>query len=156
VKITITTPSVGASGATLFLLADDSISPVLGANFTAGAGGQIKEGFVNKQKRLVQASPLFRAAYLLSLPRFNLENRFGFTVQRTFQTTEYCISFIAYHPDNVPTQGEITLNEQSTTGLIARYLPNAVIESVECTKHTGAACDFQYTISGNGPWQTAP
>ena len=155
-KITITTPSVGASGATVFTLADDSISPVHGATFTTGAGGQIKEGFVNKQKRILQASPLFRAAYLLRLPRFNLENRFAFTVQRTFQTTENCISFIACHPDNVPTQGEITINEQSTTGLIARYLPNAIIESVECTKHVGAACDFQYTVSGNGPWQNTP
>jgi hypothetical protein len=155
-KITITSPSVGASGATVFTLADDSISPVLGATFTSGAGGQIKEGFVNKQKRIVQTSLLFRAAYLMSFPRFNLENRFAFTVQRTFQTTENCISFIAYHPDNVPAQGEITINEQSTTGQIARYLPNAIIESVECTKHVGAACEFQYTISGTGPWQTSP
>jgi hypothetical protein len=154
-KITITTPSVGASGAIIFTLADDSISPVLGATFTTGAGGQIKEGFVNKQKRLVQTSPLFRAAYQASFPRFNLENRFAFTVQRTFQTTENCISFIAFHPDNVPVQGEITINEQSTTCLIARYLPDAIVELVECTSHTGAACDFQYTISGNGPWQTS-
>ncbi len=155
-RITITTPSIGASGAIVFTLADDSVSPVPGATFANGAGGQIKEGFVNKQNRLVQTSPLFRAAYLMSFPRFNLENRFAFTVQRTFQTTENCISFIAYHPDNVPAQGEITINEQSTTGLIARYLPNAIVETVECTKHVGAACDFQYTISGNGPWQNSP
>ncbi len=155
-RITITTPSIGASGATVFTLADDSVSPVPGAIFNNGAGGQIKEGFVNKQKRFVQTSPLFRAAYLISFPRFNLENRLSFSVQRSFQTTEDCIAFIAFHPDNVPAQGEITLNEQSTTGLIARYLPNAIIETVECTKHVGAACDFQYTISGNGPWQISP
>jgi hypothetical protein len=150
-KITIT-PTGGAA----FILADDSVSVVVGSNFTNGATGQIKEGFVNKQKRMTQKTPLFRAAYLLNIPRYNLENRLSFTVQRSFQTTENCIAFIAFHPDSVPVQGELTLQEQSTTGLIARYLPNAVVETIECILHQGASCNIQYVISGNGPWQSSP
>jgi hypothetical protein len=151
-KITIT--PAGSSAA--FVLADDTVSVVLGANFTAGTGGQVKEGFVNKQKRAAQKSLLFRAAYLLNVPRFNLENRVAFTVQRSFQTVEACVAFIAFHPDNVPVQGEIALTNQSATGLITRYLPNAVVESVQCTLHTGLSCNFRYSISGNGAWQTSP
>lgn len=150
-KITLT-----PAGATAFVLGDDSVSLVIGSNFSGGAGGQIKEGFVNKQKRRVQHSPLFRAAHLLNIPRSNLENRFAFTVQRSFQTLEACVAFIAFHPDSVPTQGEITLTSQSTTGLILRYLPAAVIETVECTRQIGLSCDFKYTVAGNGPWQSTP
>jgi hypothetical protein len=150
-KITIT-----PSGLPVFTLADDSVALVVGAMFTAGVGGQIKEGFVNKQKRQVQTSPLFRAAYSLLIPRLNLQNRFSFTVQRSFQTVESCIAFIAFHPDSVPVQGEVTLDNQSATGRILRYLPSAVIETVECAQHVGLSCNFTYTISGNGPWQSAP
>jgi hypothetical protein len=150
-KITIT-----PTGGQAFLLADDSVSVVIGSTFTAGVGGQIKEGFVNKQKRQFQSSPLFRGAYTLVIPRFNLINRFSITVQRSFQTVEGCLSFIAFHPDSVPTQGEITLDNQSATGRILRYLPSAVIETVECAQHIGLSCNFTYTISGNGAWQTQP
>jgi hypothetical protein len=150
-KITIT-----PSGGSVFTLADDSVAVVIGANFTAGVGGQIREGFVNKQKRQVQASALFRAAYALVVPRFNLQNRFSFTVQRSFQTMESCIAFIAFHPDSVPTQGEVVLDNQSATGRILRYLPSAVIESVECAQHVGVSCNFTYTIHGNGAWQNQP
>ena len=110
-KITLT-----AAGATPFVLGDDAMSLVIGGNFSGGAGGQIKEGFVNTQKRKVQNSPLFRAAYLLNIPRFNWENRFAFTVQRSFQTLEACVAFIAFHPDSVPAAGEITLSSQSSAG----------------------------------------
>jgi hypothetical protein len=151
VKITIT-----PTGGSPFVLADDAVSVVLGANFSAGTGGQVREGFVNKQKRAGQKSPLFRAAYLLNVPRFNLENRLAFTVQRTFQTVEACVAFIAFHPDNVPVQGEIAVTNQSATGQITRYLPNAVVESVECIQHTGLSCNFRYSLCGNGPWQTSP
>jgi len=151
VKITLT-----PTGATPFVLGDDTVSLVTGTNFSGGAGGQIKEGFVNKQKRRVQNSPLFRAAYLLNIPRVNLENRFAFTVQRSFQTLEACVAFIAFHPDSVPTAGEITLTSQSATGLVMRYLPAAVVESVACVRQIGLSCDFQYTVAGNGPWQTTP
>jgi hypothetical protein len=150
-KITIT-----PGGGQAFLLADDSVAVVIGPTFMAGAGGQVKEGFVNKQRRQVQSSPLFRAAYALMIPRFNLQNRFSFTVQRSFQTVENCIAFIAFHPDSVPTQGEITLDNQSATGRILRYLPSAVIETVECAQHIGLSCNFTYTISGNGAWQNQP
>jgi hypothetical protein len=152
VKITITP----AGGTAAFVLADDAVSVFLGANFSAGTGGQVREGFINKQKRTAQKSLLFRAAYLLNIPRYNLLNSLSFSVQRSFQTVENCISFIAYHPDSVPVQGEICIQEQSTTGLITRYLPNAVVDSVECTQHTGLSCNFKYSLSGNGPWQTSP
>jgi hypothetical protein len=138
------------------VLADDAVSVVTGTNFAAGAGGQVREGFVNKQKRAGQKTPLFRSAYLLNVPRFNLENRLIFMVQRSFQTIEACLAFIACHPDKVPVQGEITLTNQSTTGQISRYLPNAVVESVECVLHQGLSCNITYTISGNGPWQSSP
>lgn len=138
------------------MLGDDAVTLIIGSNFTAGAGGQIKEGFVNKQKRRVQKSPLFRAAYALNLARLNLENRFTFTVQRSFQSLENCVAFIAFHPDSVPVSGEITVSSQSSSGSIMRYLPGAVVESVVCVRQIGLSCDFQYIITGNGPWQTTP
>lgn len=155
-KITITPGSIAAPSGPVFTLADDAVAIVIGATFTAGVGGQIKEGFVNKQKRQVQTSPLFRAAYALMAPRFNLQNRLAFTVQRTFQTVENCVAFIAFHPDSVPAQGELMLDNQSASGRILGYLPNAVIESVECAQHIGLSCNFTYAISGNGAWQAAP
>lgn len=151
-KITI----LSSGSTTAFVLADDTVSVVVGANFTAGTGGQVMEGFVNKQKRAGQKSLLFRAPYLLNVPRFNLENRLTFTVQRSFQTVEACVAFISFHPDNVPVQGEIAITNQSATGLITRFLPNAVVETVECTQHTGLSCNFRYSICGNGAWQTSP
>ena len=144
------------TGGPAFTLADDTVSVVLGANFSTGTGGQVREGFVNKQKRAGQKSPLFRAAYLLNVPRYNLENRLAFTVQRSFQTVEACVAFIAFHPDNVPAQGEIAVTSQSATGLISRFLPNAVVELVECTQHIGLSCNFRYSLCGNGAWQTSP
>ena len=153
-QILITSPNVGASGAVPFILGDDTVAVLSGTTWVNGAGGQIKEGFVNKQKRQVQRSPLFRAAYVRNVARYNLENRFSFTVQRSFSTVENCVAFIAFHPDSVPVQGEITLDNQSTTGRIMRYLPNAVVEAVECARHQGLSCNFTYTIAGNGAWQT--
>jgi hypothetical protein len=152
VKITIT-----PTGGTAFTLADDSVSVVAASpQLSMGSGGQVKEGFVNKQKRRVQASPLFRAPYLLKIPRFNFQNRLSFTVQRSFSSVEDCLAFIAGHPDNVPAQGEIHIQNNTSNGETQRYLPSAVVESVECTQHSGLSCNFTYTISGNGAWQTAP
>jgi hypothetical protein len=152
VKITIT-----PTGGTAFTLADDSVSVVdVSPQLNIGSGGQVKEGFVNKQKRRAQSSPLFRVAYMLVIPRFNFQNRISFTVQRTFASVEDCLAFIAGHPDNVPAQGEIYMQNQTSGGETQRYLPNAVVESVECTQHSGLSCNFTYTISGNGAWQTAP
>jgi hypothetical protein len=155
-KITIT-PS--GSSAT-FVLADDTIRLISGGsaltNFSNGAGGQVREGCLNQQKRLVQKTPLFRAAYLSNIPRYNLENRFAFTTQRSFQTAEACLAFILFHPDSVPVQGEITIYNQSSTGLITRYLPNAVVDSVACVAHQEVACNITYSICGNGAWQTSP
>ena len=143
-------------GGNPFVLGDDTVSQVVGTNFSAGAGGQIREGFVNKQKRRVQNTPLFRAAYALNIARANVENRFAFSVARSFQTLEDCVAFIAFHPDSVPAAGEITLTSQSGSGQIVRYLPAAVVETVECARQIGLSCDFQYTIAGNGPWQASP
>lgn len=151
-KITLTP----AGGSAAFVLADDSVSIVAGMNFGAGAGGQVREGFVNKQKRQVQKTALFRAPYALAMPRDNLVNALSFCVQRTFQTVEACVAFIAFHPDSVPVQGELGIINQSASGLISRYLPNAVVESVECVKHTGLSCDFSYVICGNSAWQNTP
>jgi hypothetical protein len=151
VKISIAQASSGP-----FVLGDDTVTVITTTSYLAGAGGQIKEGFVNKQKRQVQRTPLFRAAYLLNVARYNLENRFTFTVQRSFPTLETCAAFIAFHPDSVPTSGEITIDNQSATGRVLSYLPGAVIETVECVQQIGLSCDFRYTIAGNGPWQTTP
>lgn len=152
-QITITSGGVG--NGTAFVLADDTITLITATVWPNGAGGQIRQGFVNKQQRQLQQSRLLRAAYSLVVPRYNLENRFAFTVQRTFQSVEGCVAFIAFHPDSVPVQGEITIDNQSSTGRIYRYLPNAVIERVECARHLGLACDFHYVIAGNGPWQSS-
>jgi hypothetical protein len=56
----------------------------------------------------------------------------------------------------VPTQGEIQIQNVTPLGETLRYLANAVIEQVEITKHVGLSCNTQYTISGNGAWQSAP
>src|SRR5579863_5721959 len=145
-KITIT-----PIGGTAFVLGDDSAGVVpAGPQLSVGCGGQIREGFVNKQKRQIQTSPLFRAAYALVIPRFNLQNRFSFTVQRSFTSVEDCLAFIAGHPDSVPAEGEIQIQNVTSLGETLRYLPNAVIEQVEITQHVGLSCNTQYTISGNG------
>ncbi len=151
-KITIT-----PTGGTAFVLGDDSVGVVpAGPQLAVGCGGQIKEGFVNKQKRQVQTSPLFRAAYALVIPRCNLQIRFTFTVQRSFNSVEDCLGFIAGHPDSVPTEGEIQIQNVTSVGETLRYLPAAVVETVEITQHVGLSCNTQYTVSGNGAWQTAP
>ena len=151
-KITIT-----PLGGTAFLLGDDSVRVVPpGPQLSVGCGGQIKEGFVNKQRRQVQTSALFRAAYTLVVPRFNLQNRFSFTVQRSFTSVEDCLTFIAGHPDSVPTEGEVLIQNVTVLGETLRYLPNAVVEAVEITQHVGLSCNTHYTVSGNGPWQTSP
>jgi hypothetical protein len=160
VKITITAPSVGAAGATTFVLADDSVSVVPGSNastnFTSGAGGLQKEGLCNKQKRVVQKSPAFRAPYQSNFPRYNLANSFSFSVQRSFQTPEACMAFVRSHADSVPVQGEITVLETSATGQSASYLPNAIVESIETIQHQEIACLSRYTISAGNAWQSAP
>jgi hypothetical protein len=152
VKITIT-----PTGGSAFTLADDSVSQVIGTTFTNGAGGQIfQEGFLAKEKRQVKTTALFRAAYAFKAPRFNLENTLSWITHRVHDKVENCIAFIAFHPDSVPTQGEICLTNQSQTGLITRYLPNAIIHSVECVNHVGVKNKFQYMISAPNPWQNSP
>ncbi|HZM01554.1 MAG TPA: hypothetical protein VFC44_00900, partial [Candidatus Saccharimonadales bacterium] len=59
--------SIALTSSSVFVLGDDTITLIVGTNFAAGAGGQIKEGFVNKQKRQVQRAPLFRAAYVFNV-----------------------------------------------------------------------------------------
>ena len=136
-KITLT-PSGGAA----FVLGDD------------GAQANVQDGFRPKQTRTVQSAPLFRAAYRANTPRYDLENRLTFTVERVFPTVEAALRFMASHADAVPVQGTLALYNQSPTGQCARFLPQAVVTEVECVEHVGVSCKFQYTIVGNGAWQT--
>jgi hypothetical protein len=136
VKITIT-----PAGGTAFVLGDDS------------AQANVRDGFRPKQTRIAAGAALFRAAYGASLPRYNLENRLAFTVERTFATVEAALSFMAGHADQVPAQGTVALYNMSATGQITRSLANAVVAEVECVEHTGVSCKFQYTIAGQGAWQ---
>ena len=134
-KITMT-----AAGGKAFVLADDA------------GGATVQEGFCPKQTRRWQSQPLFRASYQPNLPRFNLENRLQFTVERVFPTLELALNFIAQHPDQVPICGALTLYHRSASGQATRTLANAVVVEVACTEHVGVSCKFQYTIAGNGAW----
>ena len=116
-------------------------------------GATARDGFCPKQTRILQSQPLFRGSYKANLPRFNLENRLKFVVERTFGTVEAALSFIASHADGLPAQGTLTVYNLSARGQISRSLPNAVLEEVECVEHVGVSCKFQYTIAGNGAWE---
>jgi hypothetical protein len=135
-KITIT-----AAGGTAFVLADDA------------GGATLQDGFCPKQTRIWQSQGLFRAAYKANLPRYNLENRLSFVVERTFATVEAALNFMAQHADQVPVNGTVTLYNLSATGQAKRSLVNAVVAEVECVEHVGVSCKFRYTIAGNGAWQ---
>ncbi len=135
-KITIT-----AGGAPAFVLADDA------------GGATVQDGFCPKQTRILQSQGMFRAAYKANLPRYNLENRLRFVVERTFGTVEAALSFIAGHADQTPAQGTLTVYNLSARGQSRRSLANAVVAEVECVEHVGVSCKFQYTIAGNGAWQ---
>ena len=152
-KITLTS----AAGAQAFVLADDSVSRItVAVNPATGAGGNIAEGFVPAQERLVQATPLLRAPYQLIASRYNLKTSLTITVNRTFATIEMCLNFLATHPGAVPAGGELELQNTTPTGTIMRFLPNAVLQSVKCLAHTGASCRFQYTFIAPNPWQNTP
>ncbi|MGA2540168.1 MAG: hypothetical protein ABSG78_01260 [Verrucomicrobiota bacterium] len=135
-KITIT-----AAGGTAFVLADDA------------GGATVQDGFRPKQTRILQRQRLFRSGYKTNIPRYNLENRLRFVVERTFGTVELCLNFMAQHADSVPAQGNLVLYNRSGTGQATRTLGNAVVAEVECVEHVGVSCKFQYTIAGNGAWQ---
>jgi hypothetical protein len=135
-KITMT-----VAGGNAFVLADD-------AN-----GATVQDGFRPKQTRILQSQALFRAAYKAGLARFNLENRLSFVVERTFGTVELCLNFIAWHADQVPVSGTLTIYNRSGTGQTSRALANAVVSDIECVEHVGVSCKFQYTVAGNGAWQ---
>lgn len=117
------------------------------------AGATMQDGFRPRQTRIVQSSPLFRAAYKSTLPRYNLENRLSFVVERVFATVEAVLNFMASHADQVPVAGTLALYHLSGTGQTARSLPNAVVVEIECVEHVGVSCKFQYTVAGNGGWQ---
>ena len=135
-KITMT-----VAGGNAFVLADD-------AN-----GATVQDGFRPKQTRILQSQALFRAAYKAGLARFNLENRLSFVVERTFGTVELCLNFIAWHADQVPVSGTLTIYNRSGTGQATRTLANAIVQNVECVEHVGVGCKFQYSIAGNGAWE---
>jgi len=134
-KITIT-----AAGGTAYVLADDA------------SGATVQDGFRPKQTRILQSQGLFRGGYKLNLPRYNLENRLTFVVERVFSTVEAALNFIAQHADAVPAQGKVVLYHRSGTGQAMRTLSNAVVAKVECVEHVGVSCKFQYTIAGNSAW----
>jgi hypothetical protein len=134
-KITIT-----AAGGTAFVLADDA------------SGATVQDGFRPKQTRILQRQALFRAAYRANIPRYNLENRLRFVVERTFGTVEAALGFIGRHADETPAQGTLTVYNLSGRGQSRRILANAVVAEVECVEHVGVSCKFQYTIAGNGSW----
>jgi hypothetical protein len=154
VLITLTPSGTGAAA---FTLGDDSVRIVpAGQNFSAGAGGGIKDGFLLKQERVVQQNSLVRAAYEALFPRYNLKNSLTFQVKRTFSSWELAVMFIAFHPDSIPPQGELTMTNISATGRISRYLPNAILQAAECVTHTGVTCEHRYTFLAPNPWQNAP
>lgn len=119
---------------------------------TTRGGATVRDGFCPKQTRILQSQPLFRGSYKANLPRFNLENRLQFTVERVFATAEAALNFMASHADQVPVAGTLTLYNLSGAGQVSRSLANAVVEEVECVEHVGVSCKFQYTIAGNGAW----
>jgi hypothetical protein len=155
VIITITPP-----GGTAFVLANDTIPVVSGSGsfsqFLSGAGGMQREGLASKQKRVLQRSQCFRSPYSFNAMRFNLENSFSVTTQRSFSDPETCLAFVRSHADTVPTIGEITVTETSATGTANAYLPNAFIENVETSQHQDIGAITRYSIVGGGPWQTTP
>jgi len=116
------------------------------------SGATVQDGFRPKQTRIVQSQGLFRGGYKLNLPRYNLENRLTFVVERVFSTVEAALNFIAQHADAVPVQGKVVLYNRSGTGQAMRTLSNAVVAKVECVEHVGVSCKFQYTIAGNSAW----
>jgi hypothetical protein len=152
----ITSPSVGAAGATQFILGDDTTAlPIVTAAWASGLGGPIVDtGFLARQKRKIQIQDLFRQGYPFITARFNWLNSFEFTVHRVFSAVQNCLAFVAFHPDSVPAGGEVTLSHTSASGVVHRYLPNAVVDSPECIDQTGVRCRFKYRISAPNPWQT--
>ena len=127
------------------------------AAFPSGANGfGPMDGMSIKQNRQVQKSSIFRGASQLVIPRYNPINSWVFSVERSFSTPEAAASFVISHPDAVPFQGELIVQQFSATGSILRYQPLAVVESVEITKHQEVGCVARYALAFNGPWQTSP
>jgi hypothetical protein len=135
-RITIT-----PAGGKAFVLADEA------------AGAMVRDGFRPGQTRVTQSQALFRAPYKTNIPRFNLENRLRFVVERTFATVEAALNFMATHADQVPVQGTVTMYHLTARGQTSRSLASAVVLDIQCIEHIGVSCRFQYTIAGNSAWQ---
>lgn len=116
------------------------------------SGATVQDGFRPKQTRLLQSEGLFRAGYKSNVPRYNLENRLSFVVERVFSSVEAALKFMAQHADAVPVQGNVVVYNRSGTGQVTRTLANAVVAKVECVEHVGVSCKFQYWIAGNSAW----
>lgn len=156
-RITNTSPSVGAAGAAAYVLGDDSVRVVpITQNIALGAPGGIQDGFMTRQKRKVDHQPLFRAPYAAVIPRYNLENSLTFVTKRIFYTWEIALAFIALHADSLPVSGELTMFHQSATGNTMRYLPNAVMEECEVVRHQGVHVWHRYTFYAPNAWQSSP
>ncbi|HWD18141.1 MAG TPA: hypothetical protein VHB20_02590 [Verrucomicrobiae bacterium] len=148
-KITIT-----GAGLQAFLLADDAAGVLEGSGWPQGAGGQVRDGFLNQHERKIQSADLARAPYRTNTPRFNLENRLEFVVERSFSTTAGCQLFIAQHPGQIPAQGLLNVAHQAADGVVNLYLKNAVVQWAKCRRQTGVTCLFQYLVRGNSDWST--
>src|SRR5580658_5748659 len=103
-KITMASPAVAGATST-FTFADMTAGMLVigtspGVTFPNGANGfGPTDGMSIRQARQVQKTQLFRSAYTLVLPRYNLLNTWSFSVERSFQTAEACAAFVIAHPD---------------------------------------------------------
>jgi len=147
--------SISAPGQAPFVLADDAAGVLGGNGWPQGAGGQIRDGFLNQHERRVQSVDLIRAPFRTNLPRFNLENRLEFVVERAFATVAACQLFIARHPGQAPAQGLLAVQYQAADGVVNLYLKNAVIQSIRCQRQVGVSCLFYYLLRGNSDWSTS-
>lgn len=147
---------------TPFVFADDTVGEIsTGYPWTNGVGGICKEGFLPGQRRAVQGVEYFRGLFKGNIPRGQLENSLKFTVQRTFNTLDNALAFLASHADNVPESGLLIM---TLTGIGTRYLQNAVVQDIQTTLHKGVSCDTTYSIVGSydpvlqtgGAWQLTP
>lgn len=149
-RITITPPAAsGQPTVTPFLLCDDSVGAGAlsgsGDTFVNGAGGQCKEGFNADEQRATQREEFIGSEYAMELPRGNRQFTMTFTVQRTMESVDAALMFMADHPDLVPDTGKTEIDIGNTV----RYLYNSVVKSVRVTNYCGVSFDTTYTISGS-------
>ena len=103
----------------------------------------------------------FRGMFVGNIPRGQIENGLKFTVQRTFDTLDNCLTFQALHSGLVPLAGTVSM---TLTGVGVMYLANAALDAPQAVKHVGVSCDWVYTLKGSwdpltgtgGIWTNVP